>query len=365
MAKSRKISELLEWYQREKPVFDSLARTAESILENLIKKAGIPTVSVSSRVKNSGSLVEKQRRKRYKNPKDEISDFVGLRVITYTEDDANKICDLVKTSFSVDQNRSIDKSHQLDVDQIGYRSYHFICGLGDRRVMLPEFEAFRDRYFEIQVRTVLQHAWAEVEHDRNYKFSGALPTPLQRRLYLISGMLEVGDRELNQLSRDIDAYVASIKERMLKGELDDEELSSTTLPAALPPLAKTLKKVKVDFEFDADTLAKVVGECRAFGLKSVTDLKSLFIPEFLQALEESGENTTAAGLTRDAMMYSDMSRYFATAWERNWEYSHSDTVRLLGKKYGVAEVAALFTKHGIELMDGDMPDLDDYYEPDP
>jgi putative GTP pyrophosphokinase len=88
MARSRKISELIEWFHREKPILENLARTAEGILHNLLRKHRIQTVSITSRVKGSESLVEKQRLKRYKTPISEITDFVGLRVITYTEDDS-------------------------------------------------------------------------------------------------------------------------------------------------------------------------------------------------------------------------------------------------------------------------------------
>ena len=249
------------------------------------------------------------------------------------------------------------------MDQIGYRSYHFICDLGEKRVALPEFEVFRGRCFEIQVQTVLQHAWAEVEHDRNYKFSGVLPSALQWRLYLISGLLEVGDRELNQLSRDIDTYAASIKERAREGVLKDEELDSTTLPAALPQFVKGLKKTRVSFAAATDTLATVVEECRSFGIKTITDFKSLFTPDFLTALDESEGDTNEAGVTRDAMMYADIHRYLDIAWREHWEFTDSASVRLLGKKYGITEVTALLKKHGIEIVDMNLPD--DFEYPDP
>ena len=280
MAKSRKLPGLLSWYHHEKQGFDALARTAESILLNLIKKEQIPIVSVSSRVKTSDSLVEKFKRKRYKNPQTEITDFVGLRVIAYTEDDASRVCDLVKRSFNIDSKQSVDKGEQLEVDQIGYRSYHFICDLGEKRVALPEFEAFHGRLFEIQVRTVLQHAWAEVEHDRNYKFSEVLPAALQRRLYLISGMLEVGDRELNQLSRDIDSYVVGIEKRVRQGRLNNEELTTAVLRALIPKLTNAIKKAKIYLNATTVTLTTVLEECLAFGVKTTTDLEALFDANF-------------------------------------------------------------------------------------
>jgi putative GTP pyrophosphokinase len=356
MAKSRKLDELLSWYHREKPSFEALARSVESILLNLIKKAHIPIVSVTSRTKATESLVEKCRKKRYKNPAAEITDFVGLRVITYTEDDAARVCELVKQSFSIDAKQSIDKGQQLEVDQIGYRSYHFICDLGEKRHALPEFEAFRGKVFEVQVRTILQHAWAEVEHDRNYKFAGVLPSLLRRRLFLISGMLEVGDRELNQLSRDIDSYAAGIEERVRGGKLGDEELTTATLRAWVAKIHASFKKLKIHLKADADTLTTVVGECLAFGIKTTADLQALLSHEFLAAHEKADVRTNEAGFTRDVMMYTDLHRYFEVAWQQHWEGTSTDAFKLLSQKYGSDEVKKVFKQYKVEIHDFDFFD---------
>ena len=82
---------------------------------------------------------------------------------------------MITGSFNIDEKNSLDKKILLASDQIGYRSVHFVCDLGAQRSGLPEFKDLGGLKFEIQVRTVLQHAWAELAHDRNYKFSGTLP----------------------------------------------------------------------------------------------------------------------------------------------------------------------------------------------
>jgi len=356
MAKSRKFADLLDRYQKQKSTYEGLSKTAESILLNLLHKENIPIVSVSSRVKTSESLTEKQRRKRYKNPAQEITDIIGLRVITYTEDDAKLVCALVTGTFLTDASLSIDKGERLKVDQIGYRSYHFVCELGKKRVELPEFQAFKGLRFEVQVRTVLQHAWAEVEHDRNYKFSGILPAALQRRLFLISGVLEMGDRELNQLSRDIDSYASGVEARAREGKLREEELNSTTIRALLREISKALKKTKIQFDADPDTLAEVIDECGILGIKTTTDLKALFTPELLSAVDEFEESTNEAGLSRDALMNWDMKGYFERAWQKHWTGFDQSAFNMLSKKYGVAKVRALLEKFNLEVEDSDFFD---------
>jgi len=132
-------------------------------------------LSVSFRVKTEASFLAKVRKKRYKDPKSDCTDLLGIRIITYLEDDVHRAAAILKNSFSVDSSKSVDKRTPIEVDRVGYRSLHFVATLGAQRSALPEYSRFEKNVFEIQIRTVLQHAWAEIEHDRNYKFSSSLP----------------------------------------------------------------------------------------------------------------------------------------------------------------------------------------------
>ena len=211
-----------KWYEENRPKYELLSYAVRTTLESLIKNAGIPFLSISTRAKEIDSFVEKIRRKSYKNPSEEITDLAGIRIITFIEADALKVNDLIKSSFDVNDSKSLDKSNELGIDKFGYRSFHFICGLGKDRCALPEFKHFKDFVFEIQVRTVLQHAWAEIEHDRNYKFAGDLPNPIKRRLHLLAGLLELADGEFNNLSNQIDNYSQQISLKTKSGDLNIE-----------------------------------------------------------------------------------------------------------------------------------------------
>ena len=254
----------------------------------------------------------------------------------------------MNSTFLVDSSCTIDRAKQLDVDQIGYRSHHFVCELGDKRVV-PEFQAFKGIRFEVQVRTILQHAWAEVEHDRNYKFAGVLPATLQRRLFLISGLLETGNSELNQLSRDIDVYATDVQKRASEGELKGEELNSTTLRAFMPELASGLKETRMHFNADSDTLANVIEECRALGFNTTTDLKTLFTAEFFAAVDKFERDNNEAGLTRDAMIYADVDAYFKKAWQKHWAGADTESVALWTSKYGSGKIHALLDQYEIDV----------------
>src|SRR5262249_14104459 len=155
---------------------------------------------VSCRVKSIESAIEKIARKEYTNPVKQITDLSGIRVITYLEEQVSAVSAVVKELFEVDAKNSLDRTEILGEDRVGYRSTHFVCKLGKKRLQLPEYQALGDLKFEIQIRTVLQHAWAELAHDRSFKFGAALPAIIQRKLNLYSGLLEIADSAFDEIS---------------------------------------------------------------------------------------------------------------------------------------------------------------------
>ncbi|MBD1220647.1 hypothetical protein IDM30_16480 [Acinetobacter seifertii] len=101
----------------------------------------------------------------------------------------------------------------------------FICDVGQDREKLPEFSVYKGLCFEIQIRTALEHAWAEIEHDRGYKLGGKLPSHLNRRFKLLSGLLESADLEFNRLTQEIEEYANGLKEN-IANITEDFELST-------------------------------------------------------------------------------------------------------------------------------------------
>ena len=115
--------------------------------------------------------------------------------------------------MTIDEAPSEDKAEDLGADRMGYRAVHLVGTIRSDRVMSLEWTSFRDLLFEVQVTTVLQHGWAEFEHDRGYKFiGGELRLDLKRRLRLVAAMLESADLEIDRLAVEIEAYERSVRE---------------------------------------------------------------------------------------------------------------------------------------------------------
>jgi hypothetical protein len=143
-----------------------------------------------------------------------VTDLLGVRVITYFEDDVDRVVARIEREFDVDPTRSEDKRKLLDPDRFGYASVHQICRLPAAKLALPEFANFAGFTLEIQIRSILQHAWAEMEHDLGYKAIIGVPGPLRRRFSVLAGLLELADQEFMRLRNDLHAYAQQVADEI-------------------------------------------------------------------------------------------------------------------------------------------------------
>lgn len=119
--------------------------------------------------------------------------------------------------------RSVDKFKDLGESEVGTRSRNYVVRLPDGLLKdKPELRNFRELYFEIQLKTLLDYAWSEIEHDRNYKTATELPkyTDIPRRFKIIAGLLELADNEFERLSKETQAYAKPIPSKIMKGDLE-------------------------------------------------------------------------------------------------------------------------------------------------
>src|SRR5258706_261369 len=135
--------------------------SAVQVCESVLQSNSIPFHSVKSRIKSFPSILEKIVRKKYGPQLFSCTDVVGIRVMCLYPSDIDRIVSLLGRQFHVQE--VVDKRPQSDPERFGYNSVHLLCKLeGTERAKLPEYQAFADIIFEIQVRTILQEAWAEI-----------------------------------------------------------------------------------------------------------------------------------------------------------------------------------------------------------
>ena len=315
------------WYDKNYSKYDSCGKTLKSLIEKFLNAQGLPFHSIEYRVKTKASFLEKCKKDKYEDPINEITDICGLRIIGYTNHDVKEIQSIIESEFRIDRDNSIDKSELMKEDQVGYRSVHYIATINSNRTHLMEYQEYTGIKFEIQIRTLLQHAWAEIEHDRNYKFSGELPSEIKRRFYLVAGSLELLDREFEQLSLDIDTYAEKIRNDAGKGELN-EKINSTSL---LEYLSIKLKDYDIKNRDFHGRDKEIISELSLFGINTLKDLDEILSEEIIAKMKYSKQFSNYLGILRILMIVTDPKKYFEKAWTGNWKAMSADNYNhLLG-----------------------------------
>jgi len=180
------------------------AATIESILRMAVKD--VHTHHISARAKEldrfaakaSKPNAEDPTRPKYAQPLLEIEDMAAARIITYVLRALPQVEAAVQREFKVVE-RSDKNEQLLQRAQVGYRSIHLIVEMKPERASLLEYREFDGLRAEIQIRTILQHAWAEIEHDMRYKPLAEPNRVLSQRFTALAGLIEVGDREFEQI----------------------------------------------------------------------------------------------------------------------------------------------------------------------
>lgn len=195
------MTRILHEFDARHEVLEAFAHDVRARLEAALDAHRDAIHSISCRLKSRPSLAAKLARPdRTYRCLDEVTDVVGLRVVTYFEDAIDGVAAAVERAFSVDLARSVDKRLAEDPTRFGYRSLHYICATEGGAAP-----------FEIQVRTLLQHAWAEIEHDLGYKSAESVPHHVRRRFSRLAGLLELADEEFLAIKQFLARYESEVR----------------------------------------------------------------------------------------------------------------------------------------------------------
>lgn len=267
----------LDEFDRAIPALREHGETIRAQLASwLAEDAGLKLHSVTLRVKQRDSVAAKLvRPDRTYGSLWELTDLIGLRVITYFEDGVDRVGRLLEAHLPVDFHRSVDKRKPSAADRFGYRSLHYVCRLP------PDSHVRHELRYEIQVRTMLEHAWAEIEHDLGYKSRESVPAASRRRLNRLAGLLELADQEFIAIRRELADYATALPARIAS----DDEIALDRL--SLDSLLDCHEVRELDLAIGAE-LGRAVGG-------------QPFFPEYLLRLLAAGGLATV-GATRAALV---------------------------------------------------------------
>ena len=294
------------------------ATTFRHALHELMRDAGINFDRVDARVKSWNSLKEKARKTHpdgepvYPDPWHDIRDIIGARITVLHSTEIPAVQRLLADQFDV--LRSVDKAEETRVaGGFGYGSHHLVVRVEEHSEGLEEYAG---TVFEVQIRTVLQHAWAEFEHDIRYKRAGSGTTDAQvdRAFTLAAGLIELADQQFDQI-----AAVADPQEKVNTDV--DAEISPETLPGILTVLLGNQFPLSRagDYRFCTELL-------RAHGIEHVSEVAELINPADIEALSNSLSYPFVPGQVRvvDDLL---LNRYGTEHIERTWDAGNRPQVR--------------------------------------
>ena len=273
-------------YARVVALLPAFGAGLQSLIEQILEAEKIQFHRVEHRVKSSDSAERKMARKVTTEGEsrslETFTDMLGLRVITYFRDAVDDVAQLIEREFIIDEKNSIDKRAALDPDRFGYLSLHYVAQLSDSRIALREYQQYGGIRFEVQIRSILQHAWAEIEHDLGYKSEAAVPRDVRRRFSRLAGLLEIADDEFVALRGEVGLRQAAARKTIRRGaleiEVDQDSLSAFVLSSKqvadidefiATAMNGALRK-RVDKEFMGREAARLV----ELGFQSIEELSN-------------------------------------------------------------------------------------------
>lgn len=297
MPRSAAPSPAVAEYESRRPGLVTATDHYLGLVTGLLDEAGINYLSVTARTKTVESFAAKADRRTadgeplFREPLVEITDLIGLRVITYLREDVATVADLLAEEMRLLDDRDMGQETARE-GRWGYASRHLLVGV--EGVQQPA---------SIQVRTVLQHAWAEFEHEIRYK--GSIPAAhapdLDRRFTLAAGLLELADREFS-----------AVRERLRTATPEVTEITDDPrIPTAV--LATYLGNRFPDAGWSrTDHYAWIAGLLLDLGIESIDALDAVLAGVDTEAVNTAMDYRYPAGAVRrldDALLAQFGRRY--------------------------------------------------------
>lgn len=336
---------ILEDYRKNRDDFLALESVVDKILHKIADDSKLVVFGIEHRVKTEKSLAGKlERSGDWYRSFDELTDILGARVICYFNDDVDKIGEAVEKNFVIDRENSSDKRALIKTDTFGYLSLHFICSL-------PRGAGYPDnicgKKFEIQIRTILQHAWAAINHDLGYKSEFGVPREYAREFSRLAGLLEIADDEFMRVRDGMHAYADDVRRRITENCADDVAINTVSLSEFVKrnkPMRKLVEKIAAigNAEIQETGVENYVEQLSALGITELGALQKAVAKDSDLAYALAEKSLASADL--DILSSSVGLRFLCRAELLNGNYTEDQAAKFLELSCGSKERAARTAK---------------------
>ncbi len=253
---------IIKQYHDNQSIYQALKDDIEDILTHILEKNNFRISNIAIRIKSEDALKKKIIYKNKYQDISEITDIVACRIITLFENDIDRIFECIKENFDVVEYNDKRKKKYEDHIDFGYNSLHLLIKFNEERCQFIEYANYKDIVFELQIRTTLQHSWAEIEHGLGYKSQYEIPKDIRRRLTRLSASLELLDEEFVQIAKAVDEYNRGIVhiEKVLKTDINVHSLAQYVNTS--PRINQLLDKLHNQFQFQFERDTELISQSR-------------------------------------------------------------------------------------------------------
>ncbi len=194
------IQEIAGLWANDEPQYKQLGKIVSDYI-----KSGLPHYEIlpeiSSRTKDLLSIVKKIKKKQREKQYDYSSlwDKLGIRIICTFQEDLDKVDTFLKDNFVI--KKAELKRESINFDRLDYTSNHYDVTINTELKGFENYSKYKDYGFEIQVRTINQHAWSNTAHSLSYKQEAELQHSLKRRVYRLLSLYEIADDEFSHVNK--------------------------------------------------------------------------------------------------------------------------------------------------------------------
>lgn len=262
-AKHRQLA--IDEYQLIRGNYEDFSQKIKNIIVEALRVKKINIHSIENRAKSIDSFGNKSakpsdinpNKPKYTEPLKQITDLAAVRIITFFLNVVDQVEEIIKAEFDIQE--KTDKTALLvEEEKLGYQSIHYLVKLHHKRIELPEYSRFQGLVAEIQLRTILQHSWAEIEHDIQYKSVETIPILIKRRFMALAGLLEIADREFQAIQDEDERLRVKARESVKEGNLEQVEITPDALKAYLDnKLGSDGRMRQFSYEWNARLLHKL------------------------------------------------------------------------------------------------------------
>ena len=213
---SENMNELIKQYKEDKPKYEELVKEVKHTLLEKLKDTQIKVVDdeIRGRVKDENSLADKLKRKSELDypaaSLSDIKDLAGVRIVCLYKEEMKDVTQIIKNEFEVLE--SENKVEGLGSDKMGYQGIHHIVQFKSK-LSGPRYDKLIGLKCEIQVRTILEDAWAKISHHLVYKHEDSIHLPIKRKLNNVMSLFEIAQIVFDLLNNEINKYSDEITKK--------------------------------------------------------------------------------------------------------------------------------------------------------